>query len=41
MRTSVGFFVTGTSGKMRIHTLTLTLHLARDRAASRLDLAVQ
>jgi hypothetical protein len=39
MRTSVGFFDTGTSGKMRIQTRPCALHVAGDRAASRLDLA--
>ena len=38
MRTSVGFFDTGTSGKMRIQTRPGALHVARDRAARRLDL---
>ena len=39
MRTSVGFFDTGTSGKMRIQTRPARFMCAGDRAAGRLDLA--
>ena len=39
MRTSIGFFDTGTSGKMRIHTRPDALHEARERAARGFDLA--
>ena len=39
MRTSAGFLLTGTSGKMRIHTRPGALEVAGDRAPRRLDLA--
>ena len=38
MRTSIGFFETGTSGKMRIQTRPGALHVARQRAARGFDL---